>query len=331
MPLHTIDDVFEAFRNLKILVIGDVMIDAYSWGTVSRISPEAPVPIVRSTKKEHRLGGAGNVGKNLKALGITPYLVSVTGGGHHFDILSELFEQNGLDAEGLYSSTARPVTVKERVIGNNQQLLRVDAESDHPANEEEEKRILQKIDALIGHTDAVLFEDYDKGTLNQRIIQHTIKVASEKNIPTIVDPKSRNFSYYRQATTFKPNLKELVQGMGLVETPTSEMLPSMLNKLRNDFEFQEVVVTLSAEGIMAVSNDEHHHFRAHKRDIADVSGAGDTVVSVLAATKALRLSLGFATCLANLAGGIVCEQVGVVPVDREKLKAEAAPFINLLK
>ena len=209
-------DLFDKFNGLRILVIGDVMLDAYVMGKVNRISPEAPVPIVSLENKDARIGGAGNVALNLLALGAKPIICGVIGEDSSGDKLLNLFEKNGISTDGLVKSMARKTTVKTRVISNKQQLLRIDSESTFPLLESEEIKLNDTIQNIINQgIDGIIFEDYNKGVLTDSVIQNAIKIAKEKDIPTAVDPKKENFLSYRGVSLFKPNLKELKEGLNL--------------------------------------------------------------------------------------------------------------------
>ncbi|GAI05251.1 unnamed protein product, partial [marine sediment metagenome] len=202
-----IQKIFESFNNFQILIIGDVMIDAYLWGKVERISPEAPIPIITCTKKENRLGGAANVALNIKALGAKPLICSVIGDDENAKVFFERLQIKSIDSKGIIISQERKTTVKTRIISNNQHLLRVDEEDDEYISSDLEQELFSKIQSLISSKkiDAILFEDYDKGIITPFIIEKTVELANKNNILTLVDPKKRNFNHYRNITLFKPN------------------------------------------------------------------------------------------------------------------------------
>jgi len=324
MAFQSIDDVFSAFQRLKVLIIGDVMIDSYIWGKVDRISPEAPVPVVHVIKREKRLGGAANVALNIQALGATPILCSIIGDDKESADFFGLMNDLKIASNGIIKSKDRVTTVKERVISGSQQLVRVDSETDKELSSLEEKTLLSHILNLLKEADVVIFEDYDKGALTPTIIHKTIEEANKLGIPTVVDPKKRNFLTYQKATLFKPNLKELKEGLKVDFTVDDE--PALLKAtqdLRKKLEAQSVMITLSERGVLILDDKTQHHLPAHIRRIADVSGAGDTVVSIAALCTALKMPLAFTAALSNLGGGLVCERVGVVPVDKQLLLQEA--------
>jgi len=318
-----LQDVFKKFENIKVLVIGDVMIDSYLWGSVNRVSPEAPVPIVNLQKREQRLGGAANVALNVQALGAKPILCSVIGSDNEGENLLRLLEINQLERSGIIQSMHRITTVKHRILAASQHLLRVDSEMDKPIDEEEQELLWAKIQELLPQTQALIFEDYDKGVISKELIEKTIHFANSLGIPTIIDPKKRNFNFYKKATLFKPNLKELKEGLNLDLKGDLNELKEAVKILQKNLEAQSVMTTLSEKGVLICNDTEIHHIPAHIRNIADVSGAGDTVVSVAALCVALDLPIKFVAELSNLAGGLVCEYQGVVPVQRDKLLAEA--------
>lgn len=316
--------VFEAFNELNVLVIGDVMIDSYVFGRVDRISPEAPVPVVVAQRREYRLGGAGNVLLNVQALGAKAIACSVIGTDSYGDELCHLLESKGLTTQGIVRSRDRITTVKERIIAGSQQVVRVDTETEAPISEEEQAALLHKITQLAVQCQVIIFEDYDKGVISADLIQQVVTFAKEHNIPTVVDPKKRNFLHYHGTTLFKPNLKELREGLNIsfdVRIPAE--LEAAAQKLKEALSLEGTLITLSERGVYIDFQSEKCHLPAHIRQIADVSGAGDTVISIAACCVALGLSPQRIAGLSNLGGGLVCEEVGVVPIDKSLLLAEA--------
>lgn len=324
MHFDTLNDIFSAFSKLKVLIIGDVMIDSYLWGRVNRISPEAPVPIVDVKEREKRLGGAANVALNVKSLDSTPVLCSVIGDDEHGQQFLDLLKENNLSTEGIFQSNSRMTTVKHRIIAGSQHLLRVDSENTHDLNKEENDALLTRIMSLMENSDVIIFEDYDKGVLSKSLIQKVIFEANSRGIPTVVDPKKKNFLAYKGCTLYKPNLKELKEGLK-VEIDSKQILQVieavelLMSKLNNKY----TLTTLSENGVLIKGEGEEFHIPAYLRDISDVSGAGDTVISVAALALALKLTPNQIANLSNLAGGLVCESVGVVPIDKKKLLKEA--------
>ncbi len=318
--------LFDQFNSLTILIIGDVMIDTYIWGNVDRISPEAPVPIVSITKKESRLGGAANVALNVQALGATPLICSVIGDDLEGIEFQKLLADQNLSEEGILRIQDRPTTVKTRVIGHHQQMVRIDAETDKSISPKETSLVFEKIKHLIENKtiDAIIFEDYDKGLITQELIQRTVELATQKEIITVVDPKKRNFLHYKNVTLFKPNLKELREGLKIdIDPKLSHELEHAVDVLQKQLNAQMVMVTLSELGVYISSNEGKKIMPAHIRDIADVSGAGDTVVATATLCLAASLDAFKTVAIANLAGGLVCEHVGVVPIEKDQLLAES--------
>ena len=326
MKQKSLHELFSAFEKLNVLIIGDVMLDNYLWGKVERISPEAPVPIASIQKKESRLGGAANVAINIKALGANPILCSVIGNDINGRSFIELVKQIDLSADGIFQSTERITTVKTRIIGNNHQMLRVDEEQEEDLTASDRKQLLNRITNIISKKNihVIIFEDYDKGVIGKSLIESVVKIARQKGIPTAVDPKKKNFNFYKNITLFKPNLKELREGMKIdIDKNNIAELTKAVNKLCADHKIKTAMITLSEKGIFFVDEKQEKLLPAHIRTIADVSGAGDTVISVAALCLALETDSETMVTLANLAGGLVCEKVGVVPIEKQQLLDEA--------
>ena len=318
--------LFDAFNSLNVLIIGDVMVDAYLWGNVSRISPEAPVPILAVSKKEKRLGGAANVALNVQAMGANPILCSVIGVDHEGIQFLDLLKAQRLSQKGILKCRDRITTTKTRIIGNNQQMIRVDEETDTDVMHTESSTLLQMISYIIAHDkiDVIIFEDYNKGLITPKLIQKVVELAKEKGIPTAVDPKKKNFLAFKGVTMFKPNLKELKEGLKLdFDTENIAEIQRAISSFRVKQKFETAIVTLSERGVLTNSRKVKEHLPAHIRTIADVSGAGDTVISIAALCRALNVHPVLTAALSNLAGGLVCERVGVVPIDKELLLQEA--------
>jgi len=320
-----INNLFEKFNHFNVLVIGDVMIDTYFWGKVERISPEAPVPIISRSDIEHRLGGAGNVALNVQSLGATPFLCSVIGNDEKSGVLKNLLKKRDLSDIGIVTDDNRITTIKTRVISDNQHLLRIDEEITDNISPEIQIKFINRLKSIISekNIDVIIFEDYDKGVITAEIITEVVEIANKKNIPTLVDPKKRNFLNYHGVTLFKPNFKELVEGLKLdIEKNDFEGLHEASNLLRKNLNIKMVMATLSELGIYISDNGFYHNIPAEIRDIADVSGAGDTVISTASLCLAAGLSPRDIAYISNLAGGIVCEKVGVVPIEKKLLQEE---------
>lgn len=318
-------NAFNAFAQKKVIIIGDVMIDTYLKGSVNRISPEAPVPIVQFKSREHRLGGAANVALNIKALGAQPFICSVIGKDEEGDLFQRLTTESNLSSWGVINADDRITTVKTRVIGNNQQLLRVDNERTNPINSLTEFALIERVKEIAEKEgiDAIIFEDYNKGVLTENVIKTIIEFANEKGIITTVDPKKENFFAYKNVTLFKPNLKELKEGVGKnFEMSEREEFLSAVGELKDQLQPKYTFITLSEHGVFMNKNETNHFIPAHLRVIADVSGAGDTVISVATLCLTCNLPAKNVAEIANLAGGLVCEKIGVSTVDKEQLMSE---------
>lgn len=324
MPYDTLNQLFDTFKDKKVLVLGDVMLDAYIYGSVKRISPEAPVPVINVERREKRLGGAANVALNVQALGAKPILCSVVGDDEEGAAFSDLLLKRGITDKGIIRSQKRITTVKHRVLSGSQHLIRIDSEMDDPLNELDRKSLQSHISGLIDECDLIIFEDYDKGCLDTDTIKKTITQANKAGKITAVDPKKRNFLHYENCTLFKPNLKEMREGLGISVDPTQiKSLKAGVDQLNTSINAEQALITLSEHGVYYQNSKENGRLPAHLRSISDVSGAGDTVISVAALTLAAGMPLAFVAELANLGGGIVCESPGVVPIDLDRLKAEA--------
>jgi rfaE bifunctional protein kinase chain/domain len=330
MPGIDYRDLFDRFSQLKVMVVGDVMVDAYIFGQVERISPEAPVPVVLVDRRISKLGGAANVALNVKSLGAVPMLCSVIGDDQKGLEFRELMNQEGLSSNALVTSGSRITTTKFRIIGNNTQMLRVDEEVTTGLEPEEERLLLGKISTSLDQDNisVIILQDYNKGVLTPSLIDAVIRMAGAKGIPVCVDPKKKNFLSYRGATLFKPNLKELREGLNRDVNPDNmETLASAADYFHREMQIPYFMATLSEKGAFISRQEQtgevvRHSIPAHVRNIADVSGAGDTVISVAALCLACGLDPSGIAALANLAGGLVCEEVGVVPVNREKFLDE---------
>jgi rfaE bifunctional protein kinase chain/domain len=329
MQKKEIIQLFDSFNQLNVLIIGDVMVDSYLWGKVERISPEAPVPIVSVKSRENRLGGAANVALNIKALGANPILCSVIGNDQKGKEFVGLLEDQKMETSGIIISDRRITTTKFRVVGNKMQMLRVDEEMDKPLDGTDQKAFYKSLNRIIGKMkiDVIIFQDYDKGVISEELIKEVVSIATKKGIPVAVDPKKRNFKAYRGVTLFKPNLKELKEGLNIDFDPKDKIqLRKAVNQLNQLLKAEMILLTLSEDGVFI----EHRHngekrtriLPSHIRSISDVSGAGDTVISVASLCLALKVNPEVLAAVSNLAGGLVCEKPGVVPVDKKQLLQE---------
>ena len=317
--------ILNKFSKLKIIVVGDVMLDVYLWGKVERISPEAPVPVVAVESREERPGGAANVALNVKELGATPILCSVIGKDEPGKLLLQLLKKRKMRSDGVVISTKRITSVKTRVLSKSHQLIRYDSEITSDLNEEDEKKFLTVIKSLITKEkpDALIFEDYNKGVITASVIHKIITWCREKSILTAVDPKKKNFFAYKNADVFKPNVREVREAFNEeIMSLNEEVLDSIHEDLRKNLRHKITMITLSEKGIYFNDGKNSGIVPAQEHDVSDVSGAGDTVIATAVLSLAAGLPLKDAVSLANTAGGLVCEHSGVVPITREMLQQE---------
>ena len=322
--------LLEQFKNKSVLIVGDVMVDAYIIGKVDRVSPEAPVPVVNIEHRDMRLGGAANVAVNIQALQAKPILCSVIGQDLEGQDLMQLLEQNNMITSAIVRSNTRKTTTKTRVISNKHQLLRLDHEQTHDLLDEENTALIEAFKQHIDSCDVVILEDYNKGVLTEKNIPILIDIALKANKPIAVDPKKKNFLLYQKVTLFKPNLKEIKEGLNSqLNLKDKAHLKTLVLELHQALNNNMTMVTLSEDGVMVTDHTQFDFIPAHIRNIADVSGAGDTVISVAALCLASGITMKTMAELSNLAGGLVCEESGVVPVDINKLSAESQYLLSI--
>jgi D-glycero-beta-D-manno-heptose-7-phosphate kinase len=318
-------ELFKTFSTVKIGVIGDVMLDTYWWGNVERISPEAPVPVVTVDRKEYRIGGAGNVALNLASLGTPVSVFSVIGEDEDGQILTALLNEKKINTEYMLKSGSRITTNKMRVISRNQQMMRLDSETLQPLHPEQEDKLIRQVERYIKEESpaAIIFEDYNKGVLTEKIIRTLIGICKSNSVITAVDPKRKHFFEYRGVDIFKPNLKEAREALNLlVEDVNENTLALIHQKLKSELNHRISFITLSEKGVFYEDGQESHMVPSHIRNVADVSGAGDTVIAVATLVYALTGNTRLMAEIANLAGGLVCEAVGTVAIDKLRLLKE---------
>ncbi len=326
-----IDQLFAGLKKIKVAVIGDVMLDTYWWGEVERISPEAPVPVVAVSKKEKRIGGAGNVALNVQSLEAPVALITILGDDEDGIQLKQLLQNYHIDTRFLFESRKRITTNKIRIISRNQQMMRLDAEDIHDIDSGDEEKLQNQIEKYITtqKPDLIIFEDYNKGILTKNIIAHTIELCEKNKVPTAVDPKRKNFFSYKNATLFKPNLAEVFTNLNLLpEEISEEFLSGIHAQLKEKTDHEISLITLSEKGIFYQQNAGREILPSHRRNIADVSGAGDTVIAVASLVYAATKNIHLAAEIANIAGGIVCEEVGTVAIDKNRLIEECKKLIG---
>jgi rfaE bifunctional protein kinase chain/domain len=317
--LQRLDSIFKGFAGKRIMVVGDLMVDEYIIGQVSRISPEAPVPVIEVAEESHRLGGAANVALNIVSLGLEPIMVGVIGDDLAGEKLIQRFQKLKINPKGVIKLKDRPTTVKTRIIGDSQHIARVDREFSTYLNPEEEKQLTKKVSEIIDSVDAVILEDYNKGVLTENLIKTIIERANEIGKIVTVDPKFKNFLKYQNVTLFKPNIKETEEALAVKVSDDKDLSTAgkaLIEKLRA----KAVLITRGAHGMSLFESDgTETHVESKVRNVADVSGAGDTVISTFTAALTSGSTFREAATIANYAAGIVCEYVGIVPVKYEKL------------
>lgn len=322
--------LFESFKELKVGVIGDVMLDTYMWGKVDRISPEAPVPVVAIYQKDYRIGGAGNVALNIQSLGAKAFVLSVTGNDEDGIELKKMFEQQSIDTSFLLQSSKRITTSKIRVISRNQQMMRLDNEITADLGYEDENRLILAVQTFIAQEkpDVLILEDYNKGILTETIIQKVTDLCRLHNIITAVDPKRKNFFSFKNVDIFKPNLKEAAEGLNIIHADVNEKLLQEIHAaLHERLQHKISFITLSEKGVFYRSENEGNIVPSHIRNIADVSGAGDTVIAVASLVYAATRNVKLMAEAANIAGGLVCEEVGTAAINKERLLHECKSLL----
>ena len=316
-----IDQLLTSVQSKKIAIIGDVMIDRYIWGTVSRISPEAPVPVVEVESESARLGGAANVANNITSLGATAFLIGVVGNDNNGSELRNILVEQKTSSDGIITDPSRPTTVKTRVIAHSQHVVRIDSEEKRDIDESIQQNILTAMKKNIDSIDGIIIQDYNKGVVTKSLIQEVISLARSKNKIITVDPKFNNFFEYNNVTVFKPNKKETEEALGKKLKSEEDVIAAgkaLLEKLCAE----NILLTRSEKGMSLFErNGEVTHIPTHAREVADVSGAGDTVIATLTLMLAAGASMREAATLANIAGGIVCEEVGIIPIEPAQLRS----------
>jgi len=326
--LHTVLGLLEGgFRDIRVLVVGDLMLDRYILGEVDRISPEAPVPVLRHAHRYQRPGGAANVAMNLAGLGCQPFLAGLWGADAEQRELATLLEAAEIDTTGVVTSSL-PTISKTRIVGRTQQLLRLDIESREAPSPEDLSFLTDRVLGLIEKVHAVVLSDYAKGALTNELCATAIRAARRAGIPILADPKTPDLSKYSDATMVCPNLSELSLATG-VASQNLDALLAAAEKQRSAHGFDYLAATLSERGIRVLSATGSFHSPARAREVFDVSGAGDTVIATLAASMAAGLKVETATDLANLAAGIVVGKVGTAPIAHHELISLLTPSTKL--
>jgi len=322
-----LDWLFDRFRSRKVIVLGDLMLDRYVWGTVNRISPEAPVPVVEVTNETTRLGGAANVAHNLYSLGATPIPIGVIGDDQPGQQLTALMQSLNFSTDNLIVDKFRPTVVKTRIIANDQHVVRADRESRHAINTAISQQVFEAVKKNLEQADAIIIEDYNKGLLTARLIRDVIDLANQQARIITVDPKFDNFFEYKSVTLFKPNRKEAEAALG-IKINSDEALKNACQYLIERLQCQALLITLGPRGMCLMDLEgKFLQIPTKARKVHDVSGAGDTVISTLTLALAAGANLKEAITIANYAAGAVCSEVGVVPIELAKLKETIQEFV----
>jgi rfaE bifunctional protein kinase chain/domain len=330
IEIEKLEQILQSFKAKKIVVLGDLMIDHYLWGHIDRISPEAPVPIVDVQTQEFRLGGAANVVNNILTLSAVPIMIGVVGNDAYARELLTLCKRSSIKTDFILRDPDRPTTTKSRIFAAKQQIIRYDTESRVDISEKMSAEIIAHLERLLPNSDALILEDYNKGLLTHHIIEKSIEIANKHNIPVTVDPKFKNLSSYRNCTVFKPNLSELQKFLN-IEIKTDTDLENATRELFDKINPRYLVITLGEKGLKVYDRDKNvFHIPTFAREVFDVSGAGDTVISVLTLCLSVGCDIKSSAIIANHAAGAVCGKRGINPATVEDI-IMSAKYCNLLK
>lgn len=325
------EQLFTGFQSIRVAIVGDVMLDTYWWGSVDRISPEAPVPVVALKNKELRVGGAANVALNTASLGAKTTMISIVGADADGEQLLQLLNDKHIDTSYIRSVSNRVTTNKTRIMSRNQQMMRLDAEITTDIDEATENILIEQVKNCLDQQQpqVLIFEDYNKGVITERIIHEVTALCKARKVIIAVDPKKKNFLSYKDVTIFKPNLKEVKEGLNLsVDHIDLSSLQQIHEHLQQHLHHQISLITLSEKGVFYQDETSHKIIPTHIRNIADVSGAGDTVIAVTSLCYAATRDMHLAAEMANIAGGLVCEQVGTAAIDRNRLLEECEVLLG---
>ncbi|TKJ39788.1 D-glycero-beta-D-manno-heptose-7-phosphate kinase [candidate division LCP-89 bacterium B3_LCP] len=324
-----IKELFDSFKDCRVAVIGDLMLDSYMWGDVKRISPEAPVPVVEVMSESVKLGGAANVANNIINLGARAIPFGVVGDDISGEQIRHLFSQLGLQVNGVVTDVSRPTTIKTRIIANDQHVVRADVESKSDLSGDMERLMLSTFKEMVDEIDGVIFQDYNKGVITDRLIREVVDLCSAHNIFVTVDPKFNNFFSYTKVNLFKPNRRETEQVLGRV-IRTDEDIFNAAQTLFERLSCKSILITRGPKGmsLFEKAGEKPLHIPTHAMKIHDVSGAGDTVISTIIVAKLAGATLVESAHFANYAAGIVCAEVGVVPIECHRLNEELLKDID---
>lgn len=321
--------IIENFSDIKVLVVGDIMLDRYWWGSVTRISPEAPVPVVNLEKTSLVAGGAANVAANIAGLGAKPYLIGVTGTDEEAGLVLKILESINVSHDYLLAAENRPTTIKTRIVAHNQHVVRIDQENSKPLDISSETILISAFEKLISEVSVIVVSDYAKGVVTENLVSRLISKAVELNKPVLIDPKGREYKKYRGATLLTPNRQEAATACNL-DFNGQKLVEEAGNSLLENLEIEAVLITQGENGMTLFQRDRtSRHFDALARKVYDVTGAGDTVIASLGAAVGAGADLAEAAEIANIAAGLVVEEIGTTAINLKKL-TEAVSEINLM-
>ncbi|MDR0303808.1 MAG: D-glycero-beta-D-manno-heptose-7-phosphate kinase [Chitinispirillales bacterium] len=331
LSLGRAKEIISSIKGRKILVVGDAMLDKYVWGSVYRISPEAPVPVVNMKSETFRLGGAANVLQNVAALGADPFLGTVYGNDENGKILCKTLKNAKCEISALVLSESRPTTTKTRIMAHNQQVVRVDKETDKFLEETDAKRLNEKLTEIIPQMSAVIISDYGKGVLCKEVLSNIFEICKKNRIFTAVDPKQKDFSCYSETNVITPNYKEVCEALGerFCGIPLKcDEIVALGRNLMQKYNLKNLLLTLSERGMMLFENDKYIHLKTAAKDVFDVTGAGDSVISAFTASVAAGANLFEAAFIANCAAGISVAQTGTASVKPKELITYISNYIE---
>lgn len=319
IKVHNIHQLLEAFKNVKVLIVGDLMLDRYFYGDVKRISPEAPVPVVNITRTSAKLGGAANVALNVAGLGAVPYLIGVTGRDAEAADLKKILYENQINGQYVINASNRQTTVKTRIVAHQQHIVRLDQETTAPIDEQIKIEIRRVIEEIISEIDIIVVSDYAKGLLTENLLKFLINLSGERKIKILIDPKGKNYQIYKGATILTPNLREAAEACNLREDEDN-LVKRAGQKLLDDVNLDSLLITQGENGMtLFQKNGGQKHLSSVAREVYDVTGAGDTVISTLAVCLGAQMDLEKAAEFANRAAGIVVEHVGTTAINQRWL------------
>ncbi|HEY8560613.1 MAG TPA: D-glycero-beta-D-manno-heptose-7-phosphate kinase [Pyrinomonadaceae bacterium] len=318
--MQYIKEHIDKFSNVKVLIVGDVMLDRYWWGSVTRISPEAPVPVVKLEKMSAAAGGAANVAANVVGLGARPFMFGLVGDDAEGRNLAEILKKNGISADHLLTSSDRQTSVKTRIVAHSQQVVRVDDETNAPISLDEAERVFQALENILEEADVVIVSDYAKGFLIENLLMRLITTCQSKGKKILIDPKGKDYGKYRGATLLTPNQKEATEACGF-EDFEADLVEKAGKTLLERIAAESVLITQGEKGMSLFEKDGTiHRFEALARKVYDVTGAGDTVIATLAVAIGAGLNFYEAARIANIAAGLVVEQIGTTAITRAALE-----------